>query len=258
MQQAREGMTTGFADTWQMCLVKKGDPHACIVKAIEEGKNLKEPFALEFSSHPGLAMTNGGDIHGIGTILLIGEADSDKVCKFTVENKEGGESDESEEQVQMREAFNNALAAAKTPEERVALAEQISEFGYKNTGQLILVPKDDGRACVFDALEGGNKPEGEWKMTLKSHPGKAIVRGGKKYVKHDGEQIFLGAAEDAHTVKWEGEEKKYIHSMDHKKFWLEIPRSQHEEDRAMWFRTLHSENDDYFAWVINENGTISS
>jgi len=26
----------------------------------------------------------------------------------------------------------------------------------------------------------------------------------------------------------------------------------------MWFRTLHSKNDDYFAWVVNENGTISS
>ena len=26
----------------------------------------------------------------------------------------------------------------------------------------------------------------------------------------------------------------------------------------MWFRTLHSSNDDYFAWVVNANGTISS
>jgi len=46
--------------------------------------------------------------------------------------------------------------------------------------------------------------------------------------------------------------------MDINKFWLEIPRNQHDADRAMWFRTLHSKNDDYFAWVINENGTISS
>ena len=26
----------------------------------------------------------------------------------------------------------------------------------------------------------------------------------------------------------------------------------------MWMRTLHSKNDDYFAWIINEDGTISS
>ena len=98
-------------------------------------------------------------------------------------------------------------------------------------------------------------------MTLKSHPGKALVRGGEKYIlpgHHNGEQAFLGDAKDAHTVKWEGKGNKYIRSMDHKKFWLEIPRNQHDEDRAMWFRTLHSSNDDYFAWVVNENGTISS
>jgi len=62
-------------------------------------------------------------------------------------------------------------------------------------------------------------------MTLKSHPGKAIVRGGKKYVKHDGEQAFLGDASEAHTVKWDGKNDKYIHSVDEKKFWLEIPRN---------------------------------
>jgi len=26
----------------------------------------------------------------------------------------------------------------------------------------------------------------------------------------------------------------------------------------MWFRTLHSKNDDYFAWIINNDGTFSS
>ena len=26
----------------------------------------------------------------------------------------------------------------------------------------------------------------------------------------------------------------------------------------MWFRTKHSDNDDYFGWVVNKNGTISS
>ena len=58
-------------------------------------------------------------------------------------------------------------------------------------------------------------------MTLSSHPGKALVRGGEKYVKHDGEVAFLGDAKDAHTVKIE-EKGKYIRSMDNKKFWLEI------------------------------------
>jgi hypothetical protein len=41
-------------------------------------------------------------------------------------------------------------------------------------------------------------------------------------------------------------------------FWLEVPRNQHTKEYVMWFRTLHSRNDDYFAWIINENGTISS
>ena len=103
----------------------------------------------------------------------------------------------------------------------------IIEHGFKNTGQIILVPKDDGRALVFDALQDGNSPEGEWKMTLKSHPGKAIVRGGKHLIlqgQHNGEQLFLGDAKDAHTVKWDGKGKSYIHSVDEKKFWLEIPR----------------------------------
>lgn len=50
---------------------------------------------------------------------------------------------------------------------------------------------------------------------------------------------------------------KYIHSVDKSNFWLEIPRAQHEVDKAMWFRTKHSNNDDYFAWVVNQNGSIS-
>ena len=127
----------------------------------------------------------GDDIHGCGSTILIGEASSAEVMKFTVEK--GGGGGETEQEAQMREKFNKALAAAKTPEDRVKLAEQITEFGHKNTGQLILVPKDDGRALVFDEIKDGKAPEGEWKMTLSSHPGKAIVRGGKKYVKHDGE-----------------------------------------------------------------------
>ena len=57
----------------------------------------------------------------------------------------------------------------------------IQEYGYKNTGQIILVPKNDGRALVFEALEDKIPPTDEWKMTLKSHPGKAIVRGGNDY-----------------------------------------------------------------------------
>lgn len=56
-------------------------------------------------------------------------------------------------------------------------------------------------------------------------------------------------------VTYEG---KYLHMVDNKKYWLEIPRNEHEEGYAMWFRTLHSKNDDYFAWIINEDGTMSS
>lgn len=80
----------------------------------------------------------------------------------------------------MRQDFNKALSEAKTGGERVELADQITDFGYKNTGQLILVPKDDGRALIFDACLEGKAPDGEWKMTLASHPGCAIVRGGKE------------------------------------------------------------------------------
>ena len=98
-------------------------------------------------------MIKGDNIHGIGAWMLIGDADSDKVLKFTVAN--GGSSGEDDEQADVRKRFNKALSEAKTPEERVKLADMIVEFGYKNTGQLILVPKDDGRALVFDALEGG-------------------------------------------------------------------------------------------------------
>ena len=80
-------MESGYADTWQMCLVKKGDPRACRVKAIEEGNDLRNPFSLEFSSHPGLAMIKGDNIHGIGTFMLIGEATSDRVMQFQVYDK---------------------------------------------------------------------------------------------------------------------------------------------------------------------------
>lgn len=237
-----------------MCLLKKGDPRACKVKAIAEGADLTKPFRFEFLSHPGLAMIKGDDIHGIGAYMLIGESTSEKVLQFIVSKAGGGETDE---QAKIRQDFNKALSEAKTREERVNLADQITELGYKNTGQLILVPKDDGRALVFDACQDGVAPEGEWKMTLASHPGKAIVRGGKEHIKHDGEQAFLGDAKDAHTVKMDMK-GKYIHSVDKSNFWLEIPRAQHDEDKAMWFRTKHSNNDDYFAWVINQNGTISS
>lgn len=66
--------------------------------------------------------------------------------------------------------------ADASPEEKSALVDKIKAPGFRNTAMLILVPKGDGRACVFDELVGGTVPEGEWKMTLKSHPGKAIKR----------------------------------------------------------------------------------
>ena len=109
---------------------------------------------------------------------------------------------------------------------------------------------------MFDQIKDGKAPEGKWPLTLASHPGKAIIREpGLKNKRDDGEQLFFGDAKDATVVTYEG---KYIHMVNESKFWLEIPRNQHEEDYAMWFRTLHSRNDDYFAWIINENGTISS
>ena len=41
VQRVRDNMAPGFADTYQMCLLKKGDQRACRIKAIEEGKDLK-------------------------------------------------------------------------------------------------------------------------------------------------------------------------------------------------------------------------
>jgi hypothetical protein len=77
-------MAPGFIDTYQMCLLKKGDERACKVKAIAEGADLSKPFALEFISHPGLAIIKGENIHE-GAYLLIGESTSEKVMKWTVE-----------------------------------------------------------------------------------------------------------------------------------------------------------------------------
>ena len=78
-------MSPGFLDTWQMCLLKKGDPRTCRIKAIEEGADLRKQFPLEFFSHPGLAMIRGDDIDKEGSYMLIGESTSDKVMQFTVE-----------------------------------------------------------------------------------------------------------------------------------------------------------------------------
>ena len=82
MQQVRDNMAPGYLDTYQMCLVKKGDQRACKVKAITEGADWSKEFALEFSSHPGLAMIKGPDLGGEGSIMLVGEATSDKVMRF--------------------------------------------------------------------------------------------------------------------------------------------------------------------------------
>merc|ERR1719454_169829 len=95
-------------------------------------------------------------------------------------------------------------------------------------------------------------------MTLKSHPGLAIVRD-QKWNKGDGELSFVGEAADAHTVKVETKsDVHWIQSCDHKNRWMEIPCAQHEEDMVMWFRTLHGRSKPHFAWKVNEDGTISS
>ena len=50
----------------------------------------------------------------------------------------------------------------------------------------------------------------------------------------------------------------FIHQNEGKRFWLEVPRCQHSENKCMWFRTLHSPNTDYFGWVVLEDGSIQS
>ena len=127
----RKHMEPGFKDTWQLILVKKGHKQAVRVHAIEEGRDLRKPFALSFSSHPGLAMLRGPKVHGMGEIMYIGDADSDKIVNVTVEQPGGGE-DPLEKELRVR--ISKTMAGAKTPEEVVALADLIAEPGYKNTG----------------------------------------------------------------------------------------------------------------------------
>ena len=49
----------GFSDTWMITLQKKGDENTLKFKALEEGRDLKKPFPLTFSSHPGLGVVRG-------------------------------------------------------------------------------------------------------------------------------------------------------------------------------------------------------
>lgn len=145
----------------------------------------------------------------------------------------------------------------------VKLSDRISELGFRNTGQLILVNKDDKRALKFidiDSLE----EDFETSLKLSSHPGRAIIRGPDELMHigkgHDGEQVFFGKADNALKVKFIKQKSGnyYIQQTEGKEFWLEVPRNQHDIDKAMWFRTKHSDNDDYFGWVLNKNGSIQS
>ena len=53
---------------------------------------------------------------------------------------------------------------------------------------MILVKKGDARALKFDQIKDGKAPEGEWPLTLSSHPGRAIIRGpDPKHKGHPGE-----------------------------------------------------------------------
>ena len=143
--------------------------------------------------------------------MLTGEATSQNILYFTVSKADPHKS--VNEDKASTERFNKMLSEAKTPEERVKLAMMIAECGFKNTGQIILVQKHDSRALVFESLAGGKVPTEPWKMTLKSHPGKAIVRIDAENGQ-DGEQLFLGDASNAQTVKFDGKESSFIHSMD--------------------------------------------
>jgi len=73
-----------------MVLLKKGDPNACRIKAFEEGHDLTKPFTLEFTSHPGLAMIEGGDIDGWLTYMLINDVSNKKVLSFTASKESRG------------------------------------------------------------------------------------------------------------------------------------------------------------------------
>jgi hypothetical protein len=89
--EVRKNMEPGFRDTWQLILVKKGHKQAVRVHAIEQGKDLRKPFPMSFSSHPGLAMLRGPKVHGMGEIMYIGDADSKNIVNVTVEQPGGGE-----------------------------------------------------------------------------------------------------------------------------------------------------------------------
>jgi hypothetical protein len=122
------------------------------------------------------------------------------------------------------------------------------------------VDKKDSRALIFKDLVNGSNSDGEWTMKISgSLAGKSIKRGNDPHHKgHPGEQILLGEANEALKVRWDG---NYIRMIDEigyvGYYYLEVPRAQYRKEYAMWFRSLHSRNDNYFAWVNNGDGTIS-
>lgn len=240
-------------DIPQLILIEKGNPNAVRIKAIEEKEDLSKPFPLVFSSHDlGLKKTEAtlgeeGELYALGT--------PEKAIKVYFEKKDNKNS-------LINKALNERISKASTPDELVKLTDEIADEGFKNTAQLILVNKDDKRAIRIEGLKDFKGDE-VWSgdFILSSHPGRAIVRG-EDAEKHDGEQVFFGETSKAMKIQIKKEGKngvfyiKRIMQAKSKDFYLEVPRNQHDLNKAMWFRTLHSRNNDYFGWYINPDGSI--
>lgn len=103
-------------------------------------------------------------------------------------------------------------------------AEKVAKPGFRNTGQLILVEKNDPRRCIFADLINEKSPDGKWTMKLGGKlKGKSIKKGNNPHHGgHPGEQILLGEAGEALNVKWDGEYIKYDGDAG---FYLEVPRA---------------------------------
>ena len=85
-KQILENGKPGFTDTWQLILAKRGDENTVKLNAVDEGMDLTKPFPFTFSSHPGLGMVKGPDVHGCGFVMVIGDAEN--AVNLTVEKNQ--------------------------------------------------------------------------------------------------------------------------------------------------------------------------
>ena len=75
IEKIKECAKPGHTDTWQLVLAKRGNKNTVKLNAVDENKDLTKPFPFTFSSHPGLGMVKGPNVHGCGFVMVIGDAE---------------------------------------------------------------------------------------------------------------------------------------------------------------------------------------